>query len=138
MGNYRSKLRGLGCPELDVNSLQKKRANEKTPAKNVKKARKGEANYLPPPPQGETEESLEQERLELLSEDSEGQIGDLESRVMKILVTKSGTASDPASATVMIEGTEVLQGLDVPRACALLMGLIYALNLSYPRELKYT
>ncbi|KAJ8407075.1 hypothetical protein AAFF_G00287510 [Aldrovandia affinis] len=57
---------------------------------------------------------------------------------MKILVTKSGTASDPASATVMIEGTEVLQGLDVPRACALLMGLIYALNLSYPRELKYT
>ncbi|KAJ8346512.1 hypothetical protein SKAU_G00279130 [Synaphobranchus kaupii] len=68
MANYRSKLRGLGCPELDVNSLQKKRANEKTPAKNVKKARKGEANYLPPPPQGETEESLEQERLELLSE----------------------------------------------------------------------
>ncbi|KAJ8358000.1 hypothetical protein AAFF_G00044870 [Aldrovandia affinis] len=154
--------------KLDVNSLQKKQANEKTPAKNVKKARKGEANYLPPPPQGETEESLEQERLELLSEnntveirrevairclvvylgenedhlfeyvDSEGQIGDLESRVMKILVTKSGTASDPASATVMVEGTEVLQGLDVPRACALLMGLIYALNLSYPRELKYT
>ncbi|KAJ8382601.1 hypothetical protein SKAU_G00033790 [Synaphobranchus kaupii] len=70
--------------------------------------------------------------------DSEGQIGDLESRVMKILVTNGGTASDPASATVMIEGTEVLQGLDVPRACALLMGLIYALNLSYPRELKYT
>lgn len=25
MGNYRSRLRGLGCPELDVNSLQKKR-----------------------------------------------------------------------------------------------------------------
>lgn len=68
MGNYRSKLRGLGCPEVDVNSLRKKRATEKTPAKNVKKARKGEANYLPPPPQGETEESLEQERLELLSE----------------------------------------------------------------------
>lgn len=68
MGNYRSKLRGLGCPELDVNALKKKRANEKTPAKNVKKARKGEANYLPPHPQGETQESLEQERLELLSE----------------------------------------------------------------------
>lgn len=70
--------------------------------------------------------------------DSEGQSGDLESRVMKILVTKGGTASHPASATIMIEGTEVLQGLDVPRACALLMGLIYALNLSYPPELKYT
>ncbi|KAG7514192.1 hypothetical protein JOB18_027358 [Solea senegalensis] len=25
MGNYRTKLRGLGCPELDVNSLRKKR-----------------------------------------------------------------------------------------------------------------
>ncbi|XP_034538945.1 uncharacterized protein LOC117812354 [Notolabrus celidotus] len=266
MGNYRSKLRGLGCPELDVNSLQKKRANEKTPAKNVKKARKGEANYLPPHPLGETKESLEQQRLDLLSEvkkrnnsniigekmertfstrrqevvtlaphvsdlkerwpalflpeqikeeykrittanlestfmanldhciprlmllvmsrggaakfkiqkimellkintveirrevairclvvylgenednlleyvDSESQTGDLEGRVMKILVTKGATASDPASATIIIEGTEVLQGLDVPRACALLMGLIYALNLSYPRELKYT
>lgn len=34
----------------------------------MKKARKGEANYLPPRSQGETEESLEQERLELLSE----------------------------------------------------------------------
>ncbi|KAM9848086.1 uncharacterized protein ACBR49_009365 [Aulostomus maculatus] len=27
---------------------------------------------------------------------------------------------------------------DPPRACALLMGLIYSLNLSYPRELKKT
>ncbi|XP_051803243.1 sterile alpha motif domain-containing protein 3-like isoform X2 [Acanthochromis polyacanthus] len=266
MGNYRSKLRGLGCPELDVNSLLKKRSPERTPAKNLKKARKGEANYLPPLPQGATQESLEQVRLELLSEikkrnnsqiisdkmektfsirrqeivtlappvsdlkerwptlflpaqikeeykrittanlesifmanldqcipslmpsvmsrggaakykiqkimkllknntietrrevairclvvylgenednlfeyvDSEGQIGDLDSRVMKILVTKGDPASDPSSAIIMIEGTEVLQGLDVPRACALLMGLIYALNLSYPRELKHT
>ncbi|KAJ8362434.1 hypothetical protein AAFF_G00374120 [Aldrovandia affinis] len=170
--------------KLDVNSLQKKQANEKTPAKNVKKARKvvtlappvsdlkerWPALFLPAQIKEEykriTTANLEstfmanldqcipslmplvmsrggaakykiQKIMELLK-DSEGQIGDLESRVMKILVTKSGTASDPASATVMIEGTEVLQGLDVPRACALLMGLIYALNLSYPRELKYT
>lgn len=74
----------------------------------------------------------------LCTQDAEGQIGDLESQVMKILVTKGATASDPASATIMIEGTEVVEGLNVPRACALLMGLIYALNLSYPRELKYT
>lgn len=74
----------------------------------------------------------------LCTQDAEGQIGDLESHVMKILVTKSATAFDPASATIMIEGTEVIEGLNVPRACALLMGLIYALNLSYPRELKYT
>lgn len=68
MGNYRSKLRGLGCPELDVNSLSKKRAHEKAPAKNIKKPRKAEVNYLPPHPPGETEGSLDHERVELLDE----------------------------------------------------------------------
>ena len=34
----------------------------------MKKARKGEANYLPPHPLGETKENLEQQRLELLGE----------------------------------------------------------------------
>ncbi|GAA6106510.1 sterile alpha motif domain-containing protein 3-like isoform X1, partial [Tachysurus ichikawai] len=66
MGNYRSKLRGLGCPELDVNALKMKRAHDK--AKNIKKPRKAEVNYLPPHPQGETEGSLEHERVELLNE----------------------------------------------------------------------
>ncbi|KAA8579696.1 hypothetical protein FQN60_006789, partial [Etheostoma spectabile] len=37
-----SKLRGLGCPELDVNSLKKKQAHEKAPAKNIKKPQKAE------------------------------------------------------------------------------------------------
>lgn len=68
MGNYRTRLGGLGCPELDVNSLRKKRPHEKAPAKNVKRPKKSEVNYLPPHPQGETEESLEHERVELLSE----------------------------------------------------------------------
>ncbi|XP_037634305.1 sterile alpha motif domain-containing protein 3-like [Sebastes umbrosus] len=68
MGNYRSKLRGLGCPEIDVNSLSKKRAHEKASAKNIKKPRKAEVNYLPPHPQGETEGSLEHQRVELLNE----------------------------------------------------------------------
>ncbi|XP_060782223.1 interferon-induced very large GTPase 1-like [Neoarius graeffei] len=68
MGNYRSKLRGLGCPELDVNSLKKNQAHEKAPAKNIKKPRKAEVNSLPPHPQGITEGTLEQERVELLNE----------------------------------------------------------------------
>ncbi|KAF6726478.1 Sterile alpha motif domain-containing protein 3, partial [Oryzias melastigma] len=68
MGNYRSKLRELGCPELVVNSLKKKRPLDSGPAKNIKKPRKAEVNYLPPHPQGETESSLEQERVELLTE----------------------------------------------------------------------
>lgn len=69
MNNFRSKLRGLGCPEIVVNSLQRKPAQEQAPAKNIKKPKKAELNYLPPhPPQGETNESLEKERLDLLLE----------------------------------------------------------------------
>ncbi|KAL1276114.1 hypothetical protein QQF64_035737 [Cirrhinus molitorella] len=264
MGNYRAKLRGIGCPELDVNSVKKKRAHEKAPAKNIKKPRKAEVNFLPPHPLGETEESLEQERVELLNEVKGGmnyliindkmaktfsirrqeivtqatpvndliyrwpalfdtaQIneefrrittvhleetfmakldqyapkmmslvfskgrssktsiqriknmlledyslerrreaairslmvylrenekdlfkehlddGDIANEVMKIIITRGSTILEPTRARIVIEGTEVQQDLDVPRACALLMGLIYALNLSYPKELKNT
>lgn len=50
MNNFRSKLRGLGFPEIEVNSLKRKQAHDRTPAKNVKKPRKAEVNYLPPHP----------------------------------------------------------------------------------------
>lgn len=46
--------------------------------------------------------------------------------------------SDPVSAKIVIEGTDVLEDLDVPKSCALLRGLIYTLNLSYSKELKNT
>lgn len=264
MGNYRSKLRGLGCPELDINSVRRKRAFEKAPAKNIKKPRKMEVNFLPPHQPGETEESLELERLEILHELKHGsnymiirekmektfsirrqevvsqalpvselterwpalfnadQIneefrrittinlevtfmtyldlyspkimsmvlskvgsvkmniqrirnmlledfsverrreaalrslvvclreneddlfkehmegGDIPNEAMKILITRGPLVSDPARASIVIEGREVQRDLDVPRACALLMGLIYALNLSYPKGLKST
>ncbi len=68
MNNFRSKLRGIGCPETVVNSLKRKPADDQTPAKNVKKPKKAEVNYLPPHPQGETSASLEQERVNLLHE----------------------------------------------------------------------
>ncbi|XP_041949692.1 uncharacterized protein LOC121709989 isoform X4 [Alosa sapidissima] len=259
MGNYRSKLRGLGCPEVDVNSIRKKRAHDRAPAKNIKKPRRAEVNYLPPHPQGETEGSLENERLNLfdevnkrdnhqiitekmaktfsirrqeivneapavsdligrwpalfdaaqineefkristinleptfmakldqyspkimalvsskggaakiniqriknmLLEDDSVEMrrevairalivflkekeedlfkeddGDITNDLMKIVIARSAT---PSSANIVIEGTEVLAYLNVPRACALLMGLIYSLNLSYPRELRHT
>lgn len=67
-GNYRSKLRLHGIPELSVNSLKHKSPEDQKPAKNVKKARKAEVNYLPPHPEGETDDSLESVRLELISE----------------------------------------------------------------------
>lgn len=53
MGNYRLKLRSLGCPEVAVNSAKNKR-----PAA-VKKPKKAEINYLPPHPSGVTIQSLE-------------------------------------------------------------------------------
>ncbi|XP_034721379.1 uncharacterized protein LOC117940105 [Etheostoma cragini] len=64
--------------------------------------------------------------------------GDIVNEVMKIVISRGATLSDPTSASIFIEGTEVLRDLDVPRACAFLMGLIYGLNLSYPKELKNT
>jgi len=68
LGNFRAKVRHLGIPELNVNCLKKKSAADKTAGKNLKKAKKSEVNYLPPHPQGETDASLEKERVELLYE----------------------------------------------------------------------
>ncbi|CAB1443220.1 unnamed protein product [Pleuronectes platessa] len=46
---------------------------------------------------------------------------------------------EPEDIGVLIEGEEVLSGLgNIVIACALLFGLIYCLNLSYPPELKCT
>nr|XP_023646334.1 uncharacterized protein LOC111832844 isoform X2 [Paramormyrops kingsleyae] len=78
---------------------------------------------------------LREKEEDLFKEQDGG--GDITNEVMKI-VTRGAITSDPASARIILEGTEVLADLDVPRACALLMGLIYALNLSYPKELKNT
>ena len=67
--NYRAKMRMRhSLPELSVNTLKRKSAADKAPAKKVKKAKKSETNYLPPHPEGETDESLEMERVELLLE----------------------------------------------------------------------
>lgn len=61
-------MKHLGIPEINVNCLKRKLAADKTPAKKWKKAKKSEVNYLPPHPQGETDASLEKERVELLYE----------------------------------------------------------------------
>ena len=70
VANYRSKMkrREVPCPELDVNSLKRKPPGERNPAKNCKKPKRAEVNYLPPHPSGETTSSLEMERQELLNE----------------------------------------------------------------------
>lgn len=45
----------------------------------------------------------------------------------------------PEDVGVIIEGCTVLQDLrDVANGCAALFGWIYCLNLSYPKDLRYT
>ncbi|XP_051272765.1 uncharacterized protein LOC127372883 [Dicentrarchus labrax] len=70
MGNYRAKLRGrqLPIPELEVNTLKRRCSSEEGSLKGFKRPKKAEVNYLPPLPFGETEETLEKERLDLLKE----------------------------------------------------------------------
>lgn len=68
MQNYRTKLERLGHPEIRVNSLKHKREGQGKAAANIKKPRKAEDNYIPLHPKGETAESLENERIALLSE----------------------------------------------------------------------
>ncbi|XP_058631517.1 sterile alpha motif domain-containing protein 3-like [Onychostoma macrolepis] len=270
MANYRTKLRGFGIPEVTCNALKHKHPDDRKSAKNVKKPRRAEVNYLPSYPVGEDEKTLEKEREELVSElkkknneeiikekmnktfahrrheiinqcpsvqdikerwpalfqpsqvtaefqrittvqlepkfmssldlhtpklltlfrakggvlgqrlktemellkdehcsvDMKREVvircmteflgehaGDLikefndneeltgiEPLVMAVIVTRTGASSDsPKDTGIVIEGVKVLKGLEgVPRACCVLLGLTYALNLHYPKHLKYT
>lgn len=66
LGNYRAKVRHLRLPELNVNCLKRKSAAGASAAKNLKKAKKSKVNYFKPHPQGETDATLQKERVELL------------------------------------------------------------------------
>lgn len=69
MANYRTTLRNIGCPEVAINSVQHKREREENPCRNaVKKPHRAEVNFFPQYPTGETKESQEEERKELLVE----------------------------------------------------------------------
>lgn len=55
-----------------------------------------------------------------------------------IISDQSTPGSDPKTATNVVEGTKIMEGKNIPGCCALLMAIIYALNLSHPKELKCT
>ncbi|MEQ2314010.1 hypothetical protein AMECASPLE_007698 [Ameca splendens] len=61
-------------------------------------------------------------------------------QTIKVLVIHNPIAEeDPTDVSVVIEGNRVLNGCgNQTKACMLLMGLIYALNLEYPKMLKNT
>ena len=68
MGNYRTQLKLQGCPELSVNALKSKATTDAYPAKKIKRPKRAEANFYPSFPAGESLESLERDRLELLTQ----------------------------------------------------------------------
>ncbi|KAK0140601.1 hypothetical protein N1851_022415 [Merluccius polli] len=72
MANYQTKLRNIGCAELDVNSLKRKEGDPRTSSNQVKKPRRAEVNYYPDYPTGLSKEKLEEERVALLSEVTKG------------------------------------------------------------------
>lgn len=61
-------------------------------------------------------------------------------QTIKVIVIHDVMAEeDPAEVAIVIEGDQVLTGCgNRTKACVLLMGLIYALNLEYPKILKNT
>ncbi|XP_041641380.1 uncharacterized protein LOC121508524 [Cheilinus undulatus] len=65
-GNYRTKRKALASPELLINSMKHKTDEERVPAKNIKKPKRAEVNFLPPHPPGETDDALETDRLDLI------------------------------------------------------------------------
>lgn len=68
MANYRTKLGQLGCPEVRINSLKHKKQGQGKAASNIKKPRRAEVNYVPRHPKGITMESLEEDRVALLTD----------------------------------------------------------------------
>lgn len=67
MANCRTSLRHA-TSELIINSLKRRQGDCRKSPNQVKKARRAEVNYLLDFPAGENQESLEKERLALLSE----------------------------------------------------------------------
>lgn len=62
---------------------------------------------------------------------------DLAEQNLKIYHIKLNSAAEEFG--IVIEGVQVLSALDnFASACAMFVGLTYALNLAYPKEVRYT
>ncbi|KAL7886016.1 hypothetical protein AOLI_G00063110 [Acnodon oligacanthus] len=64
---------------------------------------------------------------------------DVTVHIFKILVIHGADGDDPVDVSILLDGAKILLGCyNTAKACVLLMGLIYALNLAYPPTLGYT
>ncbi|KAL2091794.1 hypothetical protein ACEWY4_011592 [Coilia grayii] len=78
------------------------------------------------------------EKVEELLEDALDTPFDATPHTLKILVIH-GVGEGPLAVSILIDRKEILPGCgSTGKACTLLMGLIYALNLAYPPPLRYT
>ncbi|TKS65863.1 hypothetical protein D9C73_028379 [Collichthys lucidus] len=70
MANYRTKLRKAGCDDVMINGGKRSKHNPEGPSssKNIKRPRRGEANYLPNLPDRHDESSLENARKVVIEE----------------------------------------------------------------------
>ena len=99
--NYRAKMRSRhSIPEIIVNTLKKKAPGAKNPSKNVKRAKKSEVNFLPPHLEGETDETLEAERVALLYENKKKD--------------NKKVVSDMLAKTFSLRRSEIIQNPDTP------------------------
>lgn len=70
MGNYRSKLSKAGVKDVSINAGKRSRSSPGgAPSRSgIKRPRRGEVNFLPNYPSGESKDSLEAQRLQMIAE----------------------------------------------------------------------
>ncbi|XP_032417683.1 uncharacterized protein LOC116719306 [Xiphophorus hellerii] len=88
---------------------------------------------------GEDAKDLIKEYCGSSGDDAQMELKQLTMAVFVIRKEGEGLKEPPEDIGIVIEGVEVLQDLtSVASACALLLGLIYSLNLAYPKALRFT
>ncbi|KAM9859588.1 uncharacterized protein ACBR49_011427 isoform 1-T2 [Aulostomus maculatus] len=88
---------------------------------------------------GEDADDLIKEYLDSGADDAQRDMKQLTMAVFVIRKKGEGLQQPPEDIGIVIEGMEVLHELtSFASACALLLGLIYALNLAYPKPLRFT
>ncbi|KAJ4932730.1 hypothetical protein JOQ06_011145 [Pogonophryne albipinna] len=87
---------------------------------------------------GEDPDELIMEYLDSRTDDLQKEMEELTMGVF-VIRKEGGLQEPPADIGIIIEGVEVLNELpSVASACALLLGLLYALNIAYPKPLHFT